>query len=432
MGEHDFDDEGDAAEAGASAASAHDVDDAVASVAGRFSLLGMGRAAEGEDDDENDDDSNSAGRSAVDEAALRGLTLDQLRASAALMQAEHASADAGGVTPVTPGGISSSSSRAIACIVIGMAGSGKTTLMQRLNAETHMRGAPAYIMNLDPAVAHLPYGPNIDIRDTVDYKAVMAQYGLGPNGAIVTSLNLFSTRFDQVMTLLESRARQDVKHILVDTPGQIEVFTWSASGSIITDLISSSFPTVLVYVVDTPRAASPVTFMSNMLYACSIMFKSRLPFIVVFNKVDVTPCAFALEWMTDLDAFQAALDAESSRSDAYINTLTRSMSNMLDEFYSTLRTVGVSAATGEGMDDFFAAVDDAVKEYDSEYLPQLQAGMEMRRREAEARRTADLEKLRRDLLKEERGPLKPAAAATAAAAVASGSAPAAASKATKP
>ena len=32
--------------------------------------------------------------------------------------------------------------------------------------------------------------------------------------------------------------------MLVDTPGQIEVFTWSASGSIITDSFASSFPTV--------------------------------------------------------------------------------------------------------------------------------------------------------------------------------------------
>lgn len=37
-----------------------------------------------------------------------------------------------------------------------------------------------------------------DIRDTVNYKEVMKQYGLGPNGGIVTALNLFATRFDQV------------------------------------------------------------------------------------------------------------------------------------------------------------------------------------------------------------------------------------------
>ena len=48
-----------------------------------------------------------------------------------------------------------------------MAGSGKTTLMQRMAAHLNDAGGPAYILNLDPAVTNVPYGANIDIRDTV-------------------------------------------------------------------------------------------------------------------------------------------------------------------------------------------------------------------------------------------------------------------------
>jgi GPN-loop GTPase len=55
-----------------------------------------------------------------------------------------------------------------------------------------------YVINLDPAVMKVPYPANIDIRDTVKYKEVMREYGLGPNGAIMTCLNLLCTRFDQV------------------------------------------------------------------------------------------------------------------------------------------------------------------------------------------------------------------------------------------
>mmetsp|Transcript_42405 Transcript_42405/g.120262 ORF Transcript_42405/g.120262 Transcript_42405/m.120262 type:complete len:99 (-) Transcript_42405:834-1130(-) len=58
-------------------------------------------------------------------------------------------------------------------------------------------------------------------------------YHLGPNGAILTSLNLFSTKFDQVLSLLETRA-PNLDYVVIDTPGQIEAFNWSASGSIIT------------------------------------------------------------------------------------------------------------------------------------------------------------------------------------------------------
>jgi hypothetical protein len=101
----------------------------------------------------------------------------------------------------------------------------------------------------------------------------------------LTALNLFTTKFDQVLGLIEKRADtvewvldstcvmlhidcHGSSHVILDTPGQIEIFTWSASGAIITDAIASSLPTVVAYIIDTPRTTAPATFMSNMLYAC--------------------------------------------------------------------------------------------------------------------------------------------------------------------
>jgi hypothetical protein len=71
----------------------------------------------------------------------------------------------------------SSVKKPVCVIAIGMAGSGKSTFVQRLNAHLHTLSPPAppYILNLDPAVADLSYEPNIDIRDTVDYHEVMKQ-----------------------------------------------------------------------------------------------------------------------------------------------------------------------------------------------------------------------------------------------------------------
>ena len=112
----------------------------------------------------------------------------------------------------------------------------------------------------------------------------MKQYGLGPNGAIVTSLNLFATKFSQLLSLLQ-KSQEKHKYIIFDTPGQIEVFTWSASGNIITEALASEYPTVIVYVMDLCRSMAPVTFMSNMLYACSILYRMKLPLLLVLNKV---------------------------------------------------------------------------------------------------------------------------------------------------
>ena len=183
----------------------------VAAAAGRFRI----------DEDDEDLDDGEAGNTASSDTRSVGLrTGDGAAYLLSSGSSQHARSNvlASGISAsATPANGPTTSSTLpkpigpasrdapVCCIVIGMAGSGKTTLMQRLNAETHMAGQPAYIMNLDPAVTHLPYGPNIDVRDTVNYKEVMKQYGLGPNGAIVTSLNLFATRFDQVLTLLEAR-----------------------------------------------------------------------------------------------------------------------------------------------------------------------------------------------------------------------------------
>jgi GPN-loop GTPase len=257
----------------------------------------------------------------------------------------------------------------------------------------------AYVVNLDPAVAELPYEPNVDIRDTVKYKDVMREYSLGPNGAIITSLNLFATRFDQVLDLVEKRAPQS-RAVVIDTPGQIETFTWSASGAIITEALSMSLPTVVLFVVDTPRCQSAMTFVSNMLYACSIMYKTRLPMVVVFNKVDVASSDFAEAWMRDFDTFDAAL-----KEDNFAGTLARSMAQALEEFYSIMRCTSVSAATEHGMDDLMAAVAAAADEYERDYRPVVDRKRAAREHDDAARKALQLSQLQADIDSDRVGPL---------------------------
>ncbi|EFX02335.1 hypothetical protein CMQ_2384 [Grosmannia clavigera kw1407] len=306
----------------------------------------------------------------------------------------------------------------VSIVCVGMAGSGKTTFMQRANAYLHSQKEPPYVINLDPAVLNVPFDSNIDIRDSVNYKEVMKQYNLGPNGGILTALNLFSTKIDQILNLLEKRAspdasepgKQPIKHILVDTPGQIEAFVWSASGTILLESLASSFPTVIAYIIDTPRTASTSTFMSNMLYACSILYKTKLPMILVFNKTDVKDAGFAKEWMTDYDSFQAALREEEDRNafgggeggdsmggSGYMGSLLNSMSMMLEEFYAHLSVVGVSSMTGHGVEEFFQAVEEKADEFKRDYQPEL----ERRRRERDglkkAARQKELDKMMKGL-----------------------------------
>ena len=141
-----------------------------------------------------------------------------------------------------------------------------------------------------------------DIRDTVKYKEVMKQYGLGPNGGIVTSLNLFATRFDQVVELVKKRL-VDHSCAIMDTPGQIEVFTWSASGTIITEMLVSQCTLVQTYVltyvyVYTYVHAYVPTNMLTYIQTCLRTYKHAYVHTSMFTYVQTDICRYILNMCT--------------------------------------------------------------------------------------------------------------------------------------
>ena len=233
-------------------------------------------------------------------------------------------------------------------IVLGMAGSGKTTFVQKLEEEIANKDKESYIINLDPAVMDTLY--------------VMLSNNLGPNGAILTCLNLFSTNIDKVISILESK--EDLDFVVMDTPGQLEVFSWSASGKLISDSFSILFPSILIYIIDMPRCSNPNTFSSNMLYALSIMYKMKLPLLIAFNKADIAKDSKVTEWMDDYESLQAVL----KKKDDYMSTFSSSLSLLLAEFYKTIKFVKVSSKTGEGFDDLIKKCEEIKQKYQEEVL----------------------------------------------------------------
>jgi len=134
--------------------------------------------------------------------------------------------------------------------------------------------------------------------------------------------------------------------------------------------------------------------------------------ILVFNKTDVKDAEFAKEWMTDFEAFQAALREEEEAGSfggmegaasgmgggsGYMGSLLNSMSLMLEEFYRHLSVVGVSAMTGQGIPEFFEAVQEKAEEFNRDYKPELERRRKQREDEKEAKREKELGKLMKDM-----------------------------------
>ena len=207
-----------------------------------------------------------------------------------------------------------------------------------------------------------PYDANVDIRDSVDYKNVMKEYNLGPNGGILTASNLFATRFDQVVSLCEKRSKE-LDNVFVDTPGQIEIFTWSASGAIVTESFASAFPTVVLYVLDTWRVEPAELHEQHVTSGVHPVQNRASPDrgVQQNRRRQTRPATHG--WRLLLLRHAALDDAPTFASD-----LSRSLSLVLDAFYKGLRVAGVSAMTGEGMETLFDVIARARKEYMDEYL----------------------------------------------------------------
>mmetsp|Transcript_17619 Transcript_17619/g.16858 ORF Transcript_17619/g.16858 Transcript_17619/m.16858 type:complete len:145 (+) Transcript_17619:119-553(+) len=139
-----------------------------------------------------------------------------------------------------------------------------------------------------------------------------------------------------------------------------------------------------IYVADTVRCENPNTFMSNMLYSLSILYKSKIPLLICFNKIDVLDHTFALQWMSDYESFDQSL----SQVDSYLSSLSRSMSLVLEEFYKNIEACGVSSLTSKGFETLEEQFEKGRKSYYESYYPEL----EKRMKESEDKKTQLMEK----------------------------------------
>ncbi|MEM2823732.1 MAG: ATP/GTP-binding protein, partial [Thermofilaceae archaeon] len=118
--------------------------------------------------------------------------------------------------------------RSLYLIVIGPAGSGKTTLTAAFGRwiEENQSFRVAYV-NLDPGADQLPYRPDVDVREWVTVSQVMREKGLGPNGALVASMEEVYARKSDLMREI---ANLEAEIVIVDTPGQMELFLFHEAG----------------------------------------------------------------------------------------------------------------------------------------------------------------------------------------------------------
>ena len=108
-------------------------------------------------------------------------------------------------------------------VLIGPAGSGKSTYIYRVAKYFETIKRVVHCVNLDPAADVLLYEPDIDIRSVINIKDVMQKMNYGPNGALIYCMEKITGRRSTWFN--DAIGEHQYDYLLIDMPGQIELYS---------------------------------------------------------------------------------------------------------------------------------------------------------------------------------------------------------------
>ncbi|MCX6660897.1 MAG: ATP/GTP-binding protein [Candidatus Bathyarchaeota archaeon] len=236
--------------------------------------------------------------------------------------------------------------------VVGMAGSGKTSLVGFFQEWLRLNEQNTTIVNLDPGVTNLPYNPDIDIRDHVNLEEIMEKYQLGPNGGLILAADLIGENIEAISDAL-NEIEPDIA--LVDTPGQIELFAFRESGPFIMNELAKC-PKSVVYLFDGPFSSNPLNFVSNIYLAAAVHTRLLAPQVHVLTKVDLLgkeKLKETLSWSQAPWRLIESLNKSSSKTASLVGIdLVRTMSRTNLNF----DPIPIASKQSKGFTSLFAAL----------------------------------------------------------------------------
>ena len=194
--------------------------------------------------------------------------------------------------------------------VVGTAGAGKSTLVTAFQRWSRFLEVECLTINLDPGAERVHYDPEFDVRDLVSLHEVMDEYDLGPNGAQILAADLVAA---QSYDIQEELAGLSGDLLVIDTPGQVELFAFREASSHMVEVLGQG-QAALIFLFDPMLSQSPSGFVSQMLLSNIVHFRLGLPTANFLSKADLlTPEDLdrVLGWGEDLDQLESALFEEA-------------------------------------------------------------------------------------------------------------------------
>jgi hypothetical protein len=235
---------------------------------------------------------------------------------------------------------------------IGTAGSGKSTLTYNFKRWMELRSLDAIAVNLDPGAENLPYEPDVDIRDWISLKEVMDAYGLGPNGAQIACADMLALNTSDVKKSIESFKTD---YVLMDTPGQLELFVFREAGKYIIKFLNPQ-RSIIAYLLDHALAKTASGFASQLLLSISTNFRLNQPQVNILSKADMLTkqeLEQIEQWAKDTDGlYNAVLDEEAS----IYQEMSKGILQLLQNFESHTNLIPTGKEDFYGIEELYTTI----------------------------------------------------------------------------
>jgi len=242
-------------------------------------------------------------------------------------------------------------------LVIGPAGSGKSTFCDIMQKHCEASKRAMHVVNLDPAADEFKYKASIDIRDLISLEDVMSELDLGPNGGLVYCMEYL---IENLTWFSDAVADYHDDYLVIDCPGQIELYSHlPVMRSIARMLQQSGYTVAAVYCIDSLVMTDAARLISGTLMCLSAMVQLELPHVNVMTKCDLLQNKKELDNYIDPDVptLVAKLNAETTGTHRKLNHAV----GKLIEDYSMVSFLPLDVTSEDSIELVLSTIDHAIQ-----------------------------------------------------------------------
>lgn len=261
-------------------------------------------------------------------------------------------------------------------VVMGPAGSGKSTYCSQIQKHAFDERRRIEIVNLDPAAEYFDYQPLVDIRDLITLDDAMEDEELhyGPNGGLVFCLEYLIENSTWLQTQLCGGGEEndedlvegepDDDYIIFDMPGQLELYTHLKMGRQLIDMLQAwNFRVASIFVLDSQFMVDGSKFLSGSMAALSVMVNLEVPHINVLSKMDLLSKGARSQLDRYLEPDARELLGDVTNDSAWgrkYRKLSEAIGSLIEDF-SLVRFIPLNINDEESISDLLMIIDNAIQ-----------------------------------------------------------------------